>query len=472
MKRLIAILAKSKHRFIVSKGVNHNEYDFPDNMWGDRTLPQIKVLPIVDLMITHGGNNSTTETMYFGKPMIVLPLIQDQYDNAQRVMEKGTYAEDNDGEDLNGLIAPDIRAEVEATITIDELGKMFNELLQNIEGNRHNLKACQDCNTSITFGRMLVQSPDLIKSLAPTICKSVTYSTRVCVGMLERMSEPLATLFQRSKITTPEMCATLLSPDCMTLFGLPFTHNINWVLPLPKPKPFAPKVGSDKQLKMVHLTDAHLDLWYTPGSNSTCSEPVCCRSTSPGDNSHRAGYWSQTKYSCDCPLNFAQNSIQQIGDKHKDIDLVIWTGDNIPHDVWNTTKEVNIQHIRAMTDAMKKAFADKPLFPCLGNHEAHPINLYVPNSLSIETQGKVSMGWLYDTLADDLWSQWIDTAEAKKTFKKGGYYSKRFSDKLKVVVMNNNVCQHENYYIAYDPIDPDGQLQWLIDELDRAETIN
>ncbi|CAG2102399.1 unnamed protein product [Medioppia subpectinata] len=89
MKRLVAILAKSNHRFIVSKGIHHNEYDLPGNMWGDRTVPQIKVLPICDLVITHGGNNTVTETMYFGKPMIVLPIVCDQYDNAQRVMEKG-----------------------------------------------------------------------------------------------------------------------------------------------------------------------------------------------------------------------------------------------------------------------------------------------------------------------------------------------------------------------------------------------
>ncbi len=102
MRRLVAVLGKTRHRFIVSKGPLADEYDLPSNMWGAAQVPQTNVLPHVDLVITHGGNNTTTEAFHFGKPMILLPLFWDQYDNAQRVDELGygvrlaTYAFEDD----------------------------------------------------------------------------------------------------------------------------------------------------------------------------------------------------------------------------------------------------------------------------------------------------------------------------------------------------------------------------------------
>ena len=108
MQRLIDVLGRTPHRYIVSKGPLHDTFDLPANMWGAQQVPQTNVLPEVDLVITHGGNNTTTEAFHFGKPMVLLPLFWDQYDNAQRVHETGygvrlsTYTFDDD--ELTGAV--------------------------------------------------------------------------------------------------------------------------------------------------------------------------------------------------------------------------------------------------------------------------------------------------------------------------------------------------------------------------------
>ena len=89
MQRLVDLLATTEHRVIVSKGPLAEQITLHDNQTGEAFLPQPAILPQVDLVITHGGNNTVTECFHHGKPMIVLPLFWDQVDNAQRVDEMG-----------------------------------------------------------------------------------------------------------------------------------------------------------------------------------------------------------------------------------------------------------------------------------------------------------------------------------------------------------------------------------------------
>ena len=108
MRKLIDELADAPYRVIVSMRPQHAELELAPNMAGAEFLPQVSLLPEVDLVVTHGGNNTVTEALHFGKPMVVLPLFWDQYDNAQRIDETGfgkrldTYA--HDGGDLTGAI--------------------------------------------------------------------------------------------------------------------------------------------------------------------------------------------------------------------------------------------------------------------------------------------------------------------------------------------------------------------------------
>ena len=89
MRRVIGCLAATPYRYIVSKGPLHEEIALPPNMAGAEFLPQTSVIPLCQLVITHGGNNTVTECLHYGKPMVVLPLFWDQYDNAQRMHELG-----------------------------------------------------------------------------------------------------------------------------------------------------------------------------------------------------------------------------------------------------------------------------------------------------------------------------------------------------------------------------------------------
>jgi MGT family glycosyltransferase len=92
MERLVESLAATPHRYVVSRGPQHDSYELAPNMAGEEFLPQTSVLPHVDLVITHGGNNTVTESLHFGKPLIEHPLFWDQHDNAQRMDETGLGA--------------------------------------------------------------------------------------------------------------------------------------------------------------------------------------------------------------------------------------------------------------------------------------------------------------------------------------------------------------------------------------------
>ncbi|VDM52805.1 unnamed protein product [Angiostrongylus costaricensis] len=77
-------------------------------------------------------------------------------------------------------------------------------------------------------------------------------------------------------------------------------------------------------LRVLHLTDIHLDMMYTPGLETKCSEPQCCR---PQKNStifaktdikQPAGYWGMVG-DCDAPYWLLTNMLEFIQKNHKDV---------------------------------------------------------------------------------------------------------------------------------------------------------
>ncbi|MGE0023317.1 MAG: nucleotide disphospho-sugar-binding domain-containing protein [Hyphomicrobium sp.] len=90
LKRLIAAIGKLPYRALVNVGGYKEQYDaVPPNVIIEGWFPQPSVIAQVDAVIHHGGNNSFTECLYFGKPAIIMPYVWDGHDNATRVEETG-----------------------------------------------------------------------------------------------------------------------------------------------------------------------------------------------------------------------------------------------------------------------------------------------------------------------------------------------------------------------------------------------
>ena len=90
LKRIIAVLGTSRYRALVNVGDYGGAYTgLPPNVVIAGWYPQPSVIPQMDAVIHHGGNNSFTECLYFGKPAIIMPYVWDGHDNAMRVRETG-----------------------------------------------------------------------------------------------------------------------------------------------------------------------------------------------------------------------------------------------------------------------------------------------------------------------------------------------------------------------------------------------
>ncbi len=90
LKRIIKVIGTLPYRALVNVGDYKDLYtDVPENVIIESWFPQPSVIAQMDAVIHHGGNNSFTECLYFGKPAIIMPYVWDGHDNATRVQETG-----------------------------------------------------------------------------------------------------------------------------------------------------------------------------------------------------------------------------------------------------------------------------------------------------------------------------------------------------------------------------------------------
>ncbi|KAF7494543.1 Sphingomyelin phosphodiesterase [Sarcoptes scabiei] len=335
---------------------------------------------------------------------------------------------------------------------------------------------CQLCSAAISLMR-LYPSIATVQTVFNQICSIGYEEYDVCNGLSELFGEEIIYILTRSNLVPSEICGLVIASNCMTPKH-DYPYGEKWftkLLPIDRSISDALKALELEQLdsleqkpqnlspSILHLSDIHLDRFYEANSSAACKEPLCCRRTSRKSKySHPAGLWGSFD-NCDSVLRTIESLLMTISKKFSDkYRYVLLTGDYLPHDIWNTSREEVITTTRLFNKLVRKYFpSDKIIIPVIGNHEGHPVDQFCPKDLNEQ----YSTQWLYEELLEQ-WKDWIPI-EYHNIFRKYGYYS-RTIDTVRFVVLNTNYCARLNFWNILRYHDQGDMLEWLQKELQNA----
>ena len=95
-------------------------------------VPQLEVLQHADVFVTHGGMNSSSEALYYGVPLVVIPVTGDQPFVAKRLTEVRAGIRLNRNELTSELLCETVK--VMDDVTFKENSRKVGESLRNAGG--------------------------------------------------------------------------------------------------------------------------------------------------------------------------------------------------------------------------------------------------------------------------------------------------------------------------------------------------
>lgn len=342
-----------------------------------------------------------------------------------------------------------------------------------------NPKMCLTClSATQTFLDIYTQQHNREKSklvdVAQQICHLYTLKSYVCDGLVSLNADMMMYILSNmTELPSAErVCEIAYQGEyCVTPTSTVLTDRYPKVKITPSNKELQTSKQStvyfsDKTWTIIHLTDIHYDPDYVVGINADCQAGACCRHVpdlGPATKANAAGFWGDYR-DCDSPWAAVVDVMEQIQTQHPKIDAVYFTGDIVHHFTWNTTLESNEESMRQIFQLLKERFAGIPVYPILGNHEAHPANLFAPSTVPESLTSK----YLYDYIIDE-WSDWLPVESVQATLSEGGYYSVLSPLGHRIVALNNNPCFVSNWWLLHSDDYFLPQLQWLHDTLLAAE---
>ncbi|EIM91610.1 acid sphingomyelinase [Stereum hirsutum FP-91666 SS1] len=263
---------------------------------------------------------------------------------------------------------------------------------------------------------------------------------------------------------------------CNAVFGLCQQPPVTpFHVSFPKPAPSGTKFISRGRppFQVLHISDVHIDRFYTVGADGNCSESICCRDpvsnmSVPVAVSDPAGPFGNTN--CDSPVSLSRSLLGAMNVIGIDAKFSIFTGDVVERATWSVDRSEVMSDLVDWNEEMTKLL-DMPIYPALGNHDSAPVNSF-PRKISATNPNITSAQFVFDTQSAG-WEGLIGQVAANQVEHDSGSYSVVHpGTNLRIISMNTQYWYIQNYWL-YDTDeqipDPNGLFAFLVYQLQEAE---
>ena len=240
----------------------------------------------------------------------------------------------------------------------------------------------------------------------------------------------------------------------------------------------APAASSSSSFFVWHITDVHVDPWYTVGSNAVgcfCETGESCprkgaHCKHEHVHEHQAPPWGSSEGNCATPRITFSSAVDFMR-KTKATPLVYFTGDfaqagaSVACGPRETAKQQVLDIMAWDWGSIKAQLPAAKVLGSLGNHDSVPGDVFYGGN----ENGNGSQSWLYNNLTG-LWGADVGPG-GLGTLKRGGYFSTVAAPNLTVISLNVNYWVHMNSAAVAPAGEAEGRrmMAWLEAELVTAE---
>lgn len=356
-----------------------------------------------------------------------------------------------------------------------------------------NVANCVQCQTVMhNVKAVMKKRQEELSIIAEPFCNALAafIPKPVCVGLFKVASTDIGGAFSAINMRGNDG-----KTICAFVFGLCTLPPVNKLdlhkyfkgTKKPAPKTLIP--SKKPPLKVLHLSDYHLDLRHVVGSEAECItgvESVCCR-VYPYTNTSAAIKEPASlfgNYLCDTPEALATSVFRAVpkvtGYDWCDFSFGLFTGDLVSHDIWELTKPYVQAEMLASYQQFFDGLGGVPIYPTLGNHDTfpHAFTAFPSEDSVLPANASYNVQQLYNYQAvSDAWKNygWLSADEAQAVVATGlGIYRAVTKEGLVIISLNSDVWYYFNFYayIGANKADHTGMFRIFVDYLLEAEANN